>query len=92
MTELLSADDKVQIDIQDESVTVPAGKVWKVVIISSVGEITLYHANNDRQETIVDEGSTGVESQIEVTLHEEEELEAPSGNIGFIRGWEFDYK
>ena len=85
--ELFPNGDKVEVNLSDEEVTVPAGKVWVVSILTlngksvTVGDFGELNGNRE----IVDSSISGM------TLHEDMSVSTNDSSAATITGWQFEY-
>ena len=87
MTELLPKGDKVEIRLDEETVSVPDGKVWRVVVgVESSGTDI---QNPSGFDAIQLSEFDDYDSVAEMTIHEGWQISA-RGEAGIL-GWEFNY-
>ena len=90
MTQLFPKSDKVDISLNDESVTVPDGKVWVVSIMSEF-DMVMINDPDGGQAGRLDPTENEYDSTIsKMTLNEDWEVEARGRCV--VAGWEFNYE
>jgi len=95
MTELLPSGEKVEVTLgDDESVTVPSGKTWKVYMGGQASDTfaTVYYTPDGGTQTAIMSMSDSAQSPgSELTLHENGTVKTDRYTEVTIIGWEFDY-
>ena len=93
MTSLLPSDQRVNIVLSGESVTVPDGKVWKVTVMTADTSTAFIFTDEDDIGTNdygeINSTESDTDSTVETTVHEGGAVEATGTAI--VTGWQFDY-
>ena len=89
MTELLPKEDKVDVSLSNEAVTVPDGKIWSVTIITGLNDFCIISLSGASSAGRLSGDRESMDNTTKGIFHEGTEISATGDTI--IVGLQFDY-